>query len=222
MHWINALCVLVLLMSGLQILNAHPTLYWGNASAFDAPLLVLARPNETAFPHWAVLPGWQDLAAGRRWHFFFGWLFVLNGSIYATYLVASGRVQRILMPTREQLRAIGRTVRDHLRLRFPQGDEARHYNVLQKMTYLGVLGVALPFMVITGLAMSPGMDARVHMLSDWLGGRQSARTLHFMTMSALVLFVLIHIAAVLASGPLNELRSMVTGWFVIGPPRDRR
>jgi thiosulfate reductase cytochrome b subunit len=216
-HWINAVCLLVLLMSGLQILNAHPALYWGEASNFGSPFIAFGSGQSAAFPAWITLPGWQDLAQGRRWHFFFAWLFVLNGLAYVIYALASGRVRRVLVPTREQVRNIGHSILEHLRLRFPHGEQARQYNVLQKLTYLAVLFGLLPLMVITGLTMSPGMDARLHFLTAMFGGRQSARTIHFVTASAIVLFFLIHILAVLAAGPLTEMRSIVTGWFVIRP-----
>jgi thiosulfate reductase cytochrome b subunit len=218
-HWVNALCLLVLLLSGLQILNAHPALYWGEASPFDHPFLSFGSGDAPAFPGWITLPGYQDLASGRRWHFFFAWLFVLNGLLYLGYALLSGRVSRVLAPDREQLRHIGRSLIDHLRLRFPHGEEARRYNVLQKLSYLGVVFGLLPLMLLTGLTMSPGMDARLHFLTELFGGRQSARTLHFFTASALVLFFVIHIVAVIAAGPLNETRSMLTGWFVIRPGR---
>lgn len=218
-HWVNALCLLVLLMSGLQILNAHPALYWGETSPFARPAISFGSGEGTAFPGWITLPGWQDLASGRRWHFFFAWLFVLNGLAYALYAMFSHRVGRVLAPDRTQLRHIGRSLLDHLRLRFPHGEEARKYNVLQKLSYLGVLFGLLPLMVLTGLTMSPGMDARLNFLTVVFGGRQSARSIHFLTASALVLFFLIHILAVVASGPLNEMRSIVTGWFVIRPER---
>ncbi len=218
-HWVNAVCLLVLLMSGLQILNAHPALYWGEASPFDHPFLSFGSGDAPAFPAWITLPGWQDLASGRRWHFFFAWLFVLNGFLYLAYALLSRRVSRVLAPNREQLRHIGRSLIDHLRLRFPHGEAARRYNVLQKLSYLAVLFGLLPLMLLTGLTMSPGMDARLHFLTALFGGRQSARTLHFFTASALVLFFVIHIAAVVAAGPLNETRSMLTGWFVIKPER---
>jgi thiosulfate reductase cytochrome b subunit len=207
----------VLLMSGLQILNAHPALYWGEASTFGSPFIAFGSGQSAAFPAWITLPGWRDLAQGRRWHFFFAWLFVLNGLAYFIYILVSGRVRRVLAPTREQVRHIGHSITEHLRLRFPHGEAARQYNVLQKLTYLAVLFGLLPLMVITGLTMSPGMDARLHFLTAVFGGRQSARTIHFFTASAIVLFFLVHILAVLAAGPLTEMRSIVTGWFVIRP-----
>jgi thiosulfate reductase cytochrome b subunit len=219
-HWVNAICLLVLLMSGLQILNAHPALYWGETSPFDRPFLSFGSGEALAFPGWITIPGWQDLASGRRWHFFFAWLFVLNGLLYLAYALGTGRVRRVLAPDRAQLRHIGHSIAEHLRLRFPRGEEARRYNVLQKLSYLAVLFGLLPLMLLTGLTMSPGMDARLHFLTAVFGGRQSARSLHFFTASALVLFFLIHILAVLAAGPLNEVRSMLTGWFVIKSERN--
>ncbi|HXR92097.1 MAG TPA: cytochrome b/b6 domain-containing protein [Steroidobacteraceae bacterium] len=218
-HWVNALCLWLLLMSGLQILNAHPALYWGEISTFDQPLLSFGSADGPAFPAWITLPGFQDLAGGRSWHFFFAWLFVLNGLVYLGYALRSGRVRNVLAPDREQLRNIGRSLADHLRLRFPHGDAARGYNVLQKLSYLIVLFGLLPLMLLTGLTMSPAMDARLQWLTALFGGRQSARTVHFFTATALVAFFLIHVLAVLAAGPLNEMRSIVTGWFVIKPEK---
>ena len=214
-HWVNALCLLLLLMSGLQILNAHAALYWGETSPFERPWISFGGADAPAFPAWVTLPGWQDLASGRRWHFFFAWLFVLNGLAYCVYAIWSGRVRRVLAPDRGQLRHIGRSLIDHLRLRFPHGEAARQYNVLQKLTYLAVLFGLLPMMILTGLTMSPGMDARLNFMTSLFGGRQSARSIHFITAAALVLFFLIHIVAILAAGPFNEMRSIVTGWFVI-------
>jgi len=216
-HWTNALCLLVLVTSGLQILNAHPALYWGESSTFAQPWLAFGgRP----FPRWLTLPPWQDLASGRRWHFFFAWVFVLNGLLYLMYAMASGRVRQLLLPTGTQLAHIGGSIIDHLRLRFPSAELARGYNVLQQLSYLTVLFVLLPLMFLTGLTMSPGMDARLHFLTPLFGGRQSARTLHFLTAALLALFFVIHIAAVLAAGPLREVRSMLTGWLVVKAPRE--
>lgn len=215
-HWVNVLCVLVLIPSGLQILNAHPALYWGNASTFGQPWIAFGSGgDQPAFPSWITLPSWQDLADGRSWHLFFAWLFVASGLAYVIYAFASRRVRGLLWPARGELRGIGRSILDHLHLRFPEGEEARRYNLLQKLSYLGVLFILLPLMVLTGLTMSPGMDARFHFLTELFGGRQSARTIHFLTACALVLFVLIHLAAVVAAGPINEVRSMITGWFVL-------
>jgi thiosulfate reductase cytochrome b subunit len=256
-HWINLLCIIVLLMSGLQIFNAHPALYWGNAGANPSEALFeigAHGPRHTAkgftrvgattfdttgifgvsrnaagkevvrgFPRWVTLPGWRDLALGRRWHFFFAWLFVANLLLYLLTAVASGHLRRDLLPARDQLRprALLQDLANHLRLKFPRGEAALHYNLLQKLSYLAVALALLPVMVLTGLAMSPGMDAIFPWLIDVFGGRQSARTIHFIAACLIVLFVLVHVVMVILAGPKNELRSMITGKYAISPG-DRR
>src|SRR6185436_18034058 len=126
-----------------------------------------------AFPGWLTLPSYHDLGAGRRWHFTFAWLLLLNGLLYLGYGLASGHLRRDLAPTRDQLapRHVWHEIRTHARLRFAKGEEARRYNVLQKVTYLLVIAVLLPLMVLTGLCMSPGIDAAFPWLLQMLGGR---------------------------------------------------
>jgi len=174
-----------------------------------------------AFPAWLTLPSYQDLAAGRRWHFFFAWIFVVNGLAYLGYGLLSRHFRRDLVPGRRELapRHLWREVIDHARLRFPSGEQARRYNALQKLAYIVVIAALLPLMVLTGLTMSPGVDAAFPVLLDIFGGRQSARTLHFITASLLVAFVVVHVAMVILSGPWNNLRSMVTGRYAIRQER---
>jgi thiosulfate reductase cytochrome b subunit len=249
-HWINVICLGFLLSSGLQIFNAWPSLYWGQAGTDgDRAFLTIASARdggqlrgfvraggvtipttgvlgvsridgqsaERAFPAWLTLPSFQDLASGRRWHLFFAWCFVINGATYLLYALLSGHLRRDLLPTRAQLapRHLWLEIVDHARLRFAKGEAAKRYNVLQKMSYLAVVLVLLPAMVLTGLTMSPGMNAVFPGLLDLFGGRQSARAIHFITASLLVLFVVVHIAMVLLSGVWNNLRSMITGRYAI-------
>src|SRR3954454_17966947 len=99
-HWINVVALTVLLMSGLQIFNAHPALYWGAYGAnFDPHWLALKK-----FPGWLTIPSWQDLATGRRWHFFFAWLFVVNGLVYLVNGFATGHFRKDFLPTLAQWR----------------------------------------------------------------------------------------------------------------------
>jgi thiosulfate reductase cytochrome b subunit len=249
-HWLNVLCMTVLLISGLQIFNAHPSLYWGQYGADNDPSIIAmeavedgdtakgvtrigslsfdttgvlgvsnvdGEPTARGFPAWATLPSYQDLAAGRRWHFFFAWLFVINGLIYLAYGIFARHFRRDLFPARHELTPahLGHEIADHARLRFPKGEAARHYNALQKLTYLLVIFVLLPLMIATGLTMSPGFNAAAPWLLDVFGGRQSARTLHFITATALVGFVVVHVAMVLVSGVFNNMRSMITGRYAI-------
>ncbi|MFL6602428.1 MAG: cytochrome b/b6 domain-containing protein [Steroidobacteraceae bacterium] len=225
LHWLNALCVFLVLMSGLQIFNAHPRLYWGEYGAnTDAAFIQLGgghAPGEKAFPPWATIPGWQDLAGGRRWHFFFAWVLVFNSALYLLVSLVNGHVRRDLVPSRAEISArhLARELWNHLRLQFPVGTAARHYNTLQKLAYLAVIFVLAPMMLLTGLTLSPGIDAAAPWLLDLLGGRQSARTLHFLTAMLIVLFIAVHLVMVVLAGPLNELRSMVTGRFELPPDK---
>lgn len=210
LHWINVVALLVLLTSGLQIFNAHPALYWGEQSySGHGPIFALAN----GFPSWITLPTSQWLAMGRRWHLFFAWVLVINGAIYLAYSTASRHLQRDIRPTRGDLGAIPASVVDHLLLRRPRGVEALRYNPLQRVAYLAVIAFLLPFTILMGMGLSPGLDSLVPGWVDLFGGRQSVRTLHFLGAMGLVAFTAIHVIEVFLNDPLNELRSMITGRF---------
>ena len=252
MHWINVIAFFVLLMSGLQIFNAHPALYWGKSSYTGRPplleLIGAQAPDgkvfgvtrvfgheflttgvlgasksadgemvERGFPEWATVPGSRWLAMGRRWHLFFAWLLVINGVSYVLYSIVSRHLARDLAPTKTDWRSIGRSIVDHLLFRHPKGEAEKRYNVLQKLAYLSVIFGLLPLAVITGLAMSPWLDSAIPGWVDLLGGRQSARTIHFVAAFLLMAFLLIHVFEVIASGFWNNLRSMITGRYRVRP-----
>jgi thiosulfate reductase cytochrome b subunit len=254
-HWINVLCLALLLMSGLRIFNYHPALYWGNYGYRGVPAVVsidaavdphsgapvgvtriaglsfvttgvlgVSRDSERgmvarAFPAWLTLPGEPGLALARDWHFLMAWLFVVNGAVYLLFGAFSGHFRRDLAPAADQLRArhILADLWDHVRLRAPRGEAARRYNVLQKLAYLTVVFLLLPVMVLSGLTMSPAVTAALPGLFDLFGGRQSARTIHFLVANLLVLFVLVHVIELLLAGVVNGMRSMITGRYVIRP-----
>jgi thiosulfate reductase cytochrome b subunit len=155
------------------------------------------------------------LAMGRQWHLLFAWVFVINGVMFATYSLVTRHVSRDLLPTRKDLRSIGRALKDHLLLRHPRGEEAKRYNVLQKLAYIGVIFGLAPTIVLTGLTMSPMMDAGFPWLLDLFGGRQSARAIHFIACFAFVVFIVVHVSQVVMTGMINNLRSMITGWFTV-------
>jgi thiosulfate reductase cytochrome b subunit len=254
-HWLNALCLIFLLASGLQIFNAHPRLYLGQFGADnETPVIEIAseRAKDTirgsvrlgglsvdttgflgsskedgslvarAFPSWLTLPSYHDLGAGRRAHLTFAWLLVINGLLYMAHGFWSEHFRRDLLPTEDQLnrRHLWQEIKDHVRLRFAKGEEARRYNTLQKMTYLVVVFVLLPLVVASGLAMSPAIDAAFPVLPELLGGRATARTLHFLTAFSLVAFVVVHLVMVAVSGAWNNLRSMITGRYAIADDGD--
>lgn len=216
-HWVNALLLYILFTSGLGIFNAHPRLYWGQYGAnFDTPWLALDR-----FPGWITLPSLYNLAMSRHWHLTAAPVFAFALLAYMVWSLANRHVARDLSFSRAELapRHIWRDVIDHARLRFPTGAAALRYNVLQKGSYIAVIFILLPLIILTGLTMSPGMNAAWPWLVDLFGGRQSARTIHFLTAFGLVAFFIVHIAMVLLAGPVNEVRSMVTGWYRV--PKER-
>lgn len=166
-----------------------------------------------AFPSWLTIPDSRWLAMARRWHFFFAWIFVINGLCYVAYSAVSRHLARDLAPTGADWRSIGRSIIDHLGFKHPTGDAAKRYNVLQKLAYLAVIFVLLPLVILMGFAMSPRLDTLLPGWVDFVGGRQSARTIHFIVAWLLVAFVLIHVFEVIVSGLWNHLRSMITGRY---------
>ena len=243
-HWLNVPFLIILIMSGLQIFNAHPALYWGDRSDRDQALLAI-RPVQSesgevkgittilghqfdttgvrgysddmrrGFPAWATIPSAKWLAMGRQWHLFFAWLFVINGLIFTAYAFASRHAIRDLAPTGKDFRGIGKSLRDHLLLLHPSGKEAKRYNVLQKLAYATVLFIVAPLIVLTGLAMSPTVDTAFPWILTILGGRQAARTIHFVACFSFVGCIVIHVLQVILTGFFNNIRSMVTGWFLV-------
>jgi thiosulfate reductase cytochrome b subunit len=256
MHWINVIALTILLMSGLNIFNAHPALNWGKSSyTGDPPILEITAGEDAAgntvgvtrvfgrefvttgwlgaskgrngeltgraFPWWLTIPDNQWLAMARRWHLFFAWVFVINGLCYLAYSAASRHLARDLAPTTSDWRSIGRSILDHLRFKHPTGEAAKRYNVLQKLAYLAVIFVLLPLAILMGFAMSPWLDSLWPGWVDVFGGRQSARTIHFVVAWLLVVFVLIHVFEVIVSGFWNHLRSMLTGRFRVDAEASR-
>jgi thiosulfate reductase cytochrome b subunit len=247
-HVLIAAAVLLLLPSGLQIFNAHPTLYTGETSARERAWLQIGsreqgdtltgylrlggREIETtgvlgwsgpagerekrAFPAWATLPGYQSLATGRNWHLAAAWILGLGLGVYLAVGLASGRLAAVLAPTREMLRprAVLADLVAHLTLRFPPA--AQGYNLLQRLAYLAVVAFALPLMIISGLAMSPAVHAAAPWTGDLFGGRQSARSAHFLGAVALALFFLVHMVMLVLHQPLRRVRLMT-----FGPGKDR-
>lgn len=245
-HWINALSIFAMLMSGLMIFNAHPRLYWGQYGAnfdhawlvignhgpngflslwgFEIPttgLLGYAQGKALAFPPLLTIPSSYNLAAARQWHFFFAWLLVPSAIAFLVYSLVSGHLRKDLALTYQErkLAHLWTDLKQHARLRFPTGEAARAYNPLQKIAYLGVIFVLIPVVVLTGLTMSPTIDAAWPWLVSLFGGRPSARSIHFLCAMGFAGFIVVHLLAVLLAGPFNELRSIITGWYRL--PRER-
>lgn len=242
-HWVNAVAIIVLLMSGAMIFNAHPRLYWGqygantdrawlqiNADARGGYLKIGDRRWNTdgvlgrwtggdgaararAFPGWATIPSNYNLALGRRWHlgfalvFAFGLLAFMIASLFDRHFRDDLTIRRAEVAPR----AIWHDIHAHLKLRFDNPDDPAAFNILQKLSYIAVIFMLIPLMIFTGLTMSPGIDAAWPWLLDLFGGRQSARSIHFIVAALLLLFIVVHLLLVLLSGPINSVRGMITG-----------
>lgn len=244
-HWTNALTLLVMLMSGLMIFNAHGRLYWGQYGANDDKAwLVIDDAGDTgfvelagvrvettgvlgiwtneegevkrrAFPYWVTIPSGYDLQAARRWHFTFAWILAVALTLYMLRSLWNGHVRNDLHIRKWEwsVSHIWHDIKEHARLRFPTGAAAKDYNILQKFAYISVIFIMLPLIIFTGLTMSPAMNAAWPWLLDLFGGRQSARSIHFLCAFGLVGFFFVHMAMVVLAGPVNEVRSMITGKY---------
>jgi Ni/Fe-hydrogenase b-type cytochrome subunit len=210
-HWVNAIALLILLGSGLGISNAHPRLYWGRYGAnFDHAWATLPH-----FPGWLTIPAGYNLAISRRWHLFFALVLAFGLLAYMVASLLNRHFRRDLALRREDVSArhLAEDVRDHLAFRFHDADDPGRYNSLQKWSYIAVVFVALPLMIASGLALSPGMDAGWPWLLTVFGGRQSARSVHFVAATLLGGFTIVHLALVILAGTVNEVRSMISGWW---------
>ncbi len=247
-HWANAVILAVMLMSGLQIFNAHPALYFGQQSTFAHPALSMTAaqapdgtlhgytwigdtPFDTTgvfgasetdgvmsargFPSWATIPGPQWLAMGRLWHFFFAWLFVFNATLFAAWAFTSGHFRKDLLPTAADLKHLPGEIVSHAKLKFAHDGRAKRYNAVQKLTYFLVIFGLGPLIVLTGLTMSPTLDAAFPFLPWIFGGRQTARTIHFLCAFSFLAFFIVHMVMVVLSGTWNNIRSMLTGNYAI-------
>jgi Ni/Fe-hydrogenase b-type cytochrome subunit len=242
-HWVNMLALAILFMSGLMIFNAYPHLHWGSKAEPEEAFFSIYAANEDgdiraytqlyglrvettgvlglqntemgpasrAFPSWITVPGFYCLSCGRRWHFFFGWLFALNGLVYLAYNSLNGHMGKFFLTPRD-LRKILPMALYYLRIRktLPQDGE---YNPLQKAAYTSVFFILTPLIIASGLAMSPQMDAGFKWLPAIFGGRQSARSFHFLTTFFFAFFTFGHVLMVATTGVFNNMRSMVTGWY---------
>ncbi len=214
-HWVNVVTVFTMLMSGMMIFNAHPRLYWGQYGAnFDPAWLELPR-----FPGWATIPSMYNLALARHWHLAFAWIFAFGLLFYLGRSLWNGHLKRDVALSRAEVAPahLWDDVKKHARLDFHEEDA--RYNPLQKITYSLILFVILPGLVLTGLTMSPGMNAAWPWLLDLFGGRQSARSLHFIFAAGIAGFIALHVVLVLLAGPVNGMRSMITGWSQLGERR---
>ena len=213
-HWLNAVTIFIMIGSGIGILNAHPRLYWGQYGAnFDHAWLDLKPFSGVLHSGWLTIPSGYNLAISRRWHLLFALVLAFGLLSFMIASLINRHFQRDLRVRATEVgpRHLWADLRAHLRFDFHNPDNPAAYNTLQKLAYVATIFVLIPLMIVTGLAMSPGMDAAWPWLIEIFGGRQSARSIHFIAASGIVLFVIVHLALVILVGPINEVWSMITG-----------
>jgi thiosulfate reductase cytochrome b subunit len=214
------LCFFALLVSGVEIVISHPRFYWGETgNDLTAPLFKFPIPASRNFVptgYGYVLPdqnGWS-----RYLHFQTAWVLVFTSLLYLVSALLNGHVRKDLLPGRADLswRVLWKEIVNHLRFKRPSEADAWSYNVLQRLSYLFVVFVLFPFVIWTGLAMSPAFVSAIPAAVNVLGGQQSARTLHFFVSVALVLFLIVHVGMVWLAGFRSRMRAMITGKTITG------
>ena len=219
-HWITTICFFALLITGSEIVISHPRFYWGETgNDLTTPLFKIPIPasrNLVPTGYGYVLPdqnGWS-----RYLHFEAAWAVVLIGVLYAVWGFWTGHFRSNLVPARADRsgRAFLNVFARHIRLKRPDEAEAFSYNAVQRATYLMVIFVLFPLVIVTGLALSPGFNSAVPVIVNALGGRQSARTLHFFISALLLFFVIVHVGMIVLAGFTGRMRAMISGKIVTG------
>jgi thiosulfate reductase cytochrome b subunit len=222
-HWLTVIAFLALLVSGLELVVSHPRFYWGETGnvtmrpLFTIPIPASRDTVPTGYGY--LMPdqnGWS-----RYLHFQSAWLLVFTALVYGVASVVTGHLWRDLLPSRGEWsgRAVWRVMAKYLRRERPDEAEAYSYNAAQRIAYLAVIFVLFPLVIWTGLALSPAFDSAFPWAVNVLGGRQSARTLHFFVTWFLVMFLVVHVAMVALSGFTSRMRAMITGH--VTPQKER-
>jgi thiosulfate reductase cytochrome b subunit len=214
-HWITTICFFALLITGIEIVISHPRFYWGETgNNLTVPLFKIPIPasrNMVPTGYGYVLPdqnGWS-----RYLHFEAAWALVLTGLLYAIWGLWTGHFRSKLFPAPSDRTwsAFVTVLAKHIRLRRPEEAEAFSYNAVQRTSYLVVIFVLFPFVIWTGLALSPAFNSALPAAVNVLGGRQSARTLHFFVSGVLLLFLIVHVGMIVLAGFGSRVRAMITG-----------
>lgn len=220
-HAFNIVFLTLLIRSGIEIIGGHPMLYFNDDCRPGSEWIRFtskrmfrdkrwtAEDEKQPYTPWVALPGRDHLGLGRSWHFVavLGWL--LTGLAYLLVLVSSEQWQRLVPTSWDVFPQAWDAALAYLSLDVPPSGEP--YNALQQLTYFGVIFVLTPLQILTGMAMSPALEGRFPWFPRLFGGRQSARSLHFVGLVAFVAFTVHHVALVIAHGLFDGLAAIVLG-----------
>ena len=217
-HWLNVVTIFIMIGSGLTILNAHPHLYWGQYGA---------NPDHAWFnpphaPSFLTIPAGYNLAIARRWHLLFALVLAFGLRAFMVSSLVNRHFQKDLRIRLKELAPahLWFDLKEHLAFRFHDPKNPGAFNIFQKLSYVLVIFGLIPMMILSGLVLSPTMVAAWPWMLDVLGGRASARSVHFIAASGLVLFIIVHLVLVILAGAWPEVKSMVTGWWTIPADQD--
>ena len=222
-HYINILFLFFMIRSGIQILAAHPRLYWTDSSdpktawlkftrkQVPKDQLYTAADSEIEASPWLALPGGGNLGLGRHWHFFSLIFWILNGVVYVALLFLTGEWSRLIPTSWDIFPHAWESLVTYVTLHVPPESAFRPYDGLQQLTYAGVVFLLTPFMILLGAAMSPSIEAHYPWYVRLFGGKQGARSLHFLGMVAFTLFVVVHVTLVLVVHFQDNIRNIVLG-----------
>ena len=222
-HWVTVISFVALLITGAELIVSHPRFYWGETGnsgtqpLFKIPIPASRDTVPTGYSY--TMPdqnGWS-----RYLHFEAAWVLVLTALLYGIASLLNGHFRKNLVPAPAQRKwgAFRDVFARYLRRAPPDSAESHAYNVVQRTSYLAVIFVLFPLVIWTGLALSPAFNSAFPFFVNVLGGRQSARTLHFFVTDLLVLFLIVHVAMIALAGFWSRTRAMITGRVV--DPKER-
>jgi methionine sulfoxide reductase catalytic subunit len=219
-HFLNFLFITFLMRSGVEILSAHPKLYWNDHCTPESEWLKFTKKQlprdalwtgkdeEESFSSWVALPGHRNLGLGRLWHFFSVTLWILTGLAYVVLLLATSEWRRLIPTSWDVGPDAWHALLGYLSLHMV---ESAGYNGLQQLAYAAIVFLVSPLAIATGAAMSPAVAGRFPWYDKLFGGRQKARSLHFLCLLIFMIFTVTHVALVTAHGLPKELSLIVLG-----------
>ncbi|HEY0774619.1 MAG TPA: cytochrome b/b6 domain-containing protein, partial [Nocardioidaceae bacterium] len=223
-HFLNFLFLGLLIRSGWEIIATHPRMYWRNDCGPGTEWIrftkrkvpaeegaYMARDDECSLSPLIALPGRKNIGAGRHWHALVTMLWVLNGLVYVVLLFATGQWRRLVPTSWEILPEAWESLKVYAGFGIPSIEHFQPYDSLQQLMYFVVVFVAAPLMIVTGPVMSPAVVGRFPWYAKLFGGRQAARSLHFLGMAFFTLFIVIHVALVFLVHPKYNLTHMMLG-----------
>lgn len=222
-HFINIIFITFLIRSGIEILSTHPKLYWNDHArpgsewakftrkVMPKKKMYTALDEEEEYPSTVAMPGYANLGLGRKWHFLnvIGW--ILLGIIYVVLLFATGEYHRYIPTSWAIFPQAWHDIVTYLSFKLPPELPGQPFNAIQKLTYGAVIFVLAPFQIMTGAAQSPAIEGRFPWYVRMFGGRQGARSLHFLSLIAFIVFIIIHILMVVLHGFGAETAKMIFG-----------